>query len=242
MQRENTSITAKFEAIILDYLVARLPRWVSPDVLTLGAFFAAVLGFFGYIFAYHNSVWLLVINVCLIIHWLGDALDGRLARFRECERPNYGYYIDHVLDTATAVLFLGGLESSALTQSSAWGWVLAFMLIAMVHVFLKTKATGVFTYSVARISPSDARIFLFCINGAIFLIGNPHFIFINFIELLPFQLSQQIIESGGKIIVPLTLFDIVGWLIAIPSIAIISFQVIKTAIALDRSDRNTSPQ
>ena len=37
------------------------------------------------------------------MHWLGDSLDGTLARVRKTERPRYGYYLDHLVDAfATA--------------------------------------------------------------------------------------------------------------------------------------------
>jgi hypothetical protein len=32
----------------------------------------------------------------LVVQWLGDSLDGTLARVREIQRPKYGYYIDHL--------------------------------------------------------------------------------------------------------------------------------------------------
>ena len=32
------------------------------------------------------------------LHWLGDSLDGTLARVRKIERPGYGYYLDHLVD------------------------------------------------------------------------------------------------------------------------------------------------
>ena len=44
----------------------------------------------------------------LVVHWLGDSLDGTLARVRQIERPRYGYYLDHLVDAlATALIGLG---------------------------------------------------------------------------------------------------------------------------------------
>ena len=47
-------------------------------------------------------------ELLLVVHWLGDSLDGTLARVRKAERPTYGYYLDHLADAvATAVIGLG---------------------------------------------------------------------------------------------------------------------------------------
>ena len=43
--------------------------------------------------------------VGLAINWFGDSLDGTVARVRNCQRPRYGFYVDHVLDTI-GILFL----------------------------------------------------------------------------------------------------------------------------------------
>ena len=215
-----------------------LPDWVTPDQLTLLAFLSAVGGFCFYIFAFQNLNLLWFVNICLVVHWFADGLDGNLARYRNRQRPNYGYYIDHALDTATAVLFLGGLEASALTSSSAWGWVLAFMLLSMVHVFLKTKVTGEFHFSIQKVGPTEARLLLIFVNTIIIFIGNPQFIFSNFTKLLPATIENQIYLNGGYAVVPLTLFDILGWIAVGALMWTLIPEIIKTAVMLDKRDRS----
>lgn len=46
------------------------------------------------------------------MNWLGDSLDGTLARFRKRERPRYGFYVDHITDTIAAFFLMGGLAFS----------------------------------------------------------------------------------------------------------------------------------
>jgi phosphatidylglycerophosphate synthase len=50
--------------------------------------------------------------VCLGINWFGDSLDGTVARVRNCQRPRYGFYVDHVLDTLGTLFVLAGLGLS----------------------------------------------------------------------------------------------------------------------------------
>jgi len=45
------------------------------------------------------------------VHWLGDSLDGTLARVRGVERPKYGFYLDHVMGALSVVLWGWGLGS-----------------------------------------------------------------------------------------------------------------------------------
>ena len=48
----------------------------------------------------------------LALNWFGDSLDGTLARVRGHQRPRYGFYVDHILDTFGALFVLGGLALS----------------------------------------------------------------------------------------------------------------------------------
>jgi archaetidylinositol phosphate synthase len=49
-----------------------------------------------------------VASALLVVHWLGDSLDGTLARVRGIERPRYGYYLDHLVDAvSTAAIGIG---------------------------------------------------------------------------------------------------------------------------------------
>ncbi len=49
-----------------------------------------------------------------MVQWIGDSLDGTLARVRGTERPTYGYYLDHLVDAiATAAIGIGlGLNTA----------------------------------------------------------------------------------------------------------------------------------
>ena len=219
MKRLNLAVTAQVESNILDYLVSRLPRWVTPDLLTLIALLSAIIGGSLYLFVDKNPYFLLLINVCLFIHWFGDSLDGRLARLRKESRPNYGYYIDHIFDSVAASFFIGGITVSSLTITAAWVWVLALMFLSMIHVFLKTKVNRVFEFSIQQMGPTEARFGLVVLNFLIFFAGNPEF---NFFE------------------VSLKLMDIVGAVIALGFLLVLIPEITRTIITLDRRDREIS--
>ena len=51
--------------------------------------------------------WLVI--VCMVLNWLGDSLDGTLARVRQQQRPRYGFYVDHIVDIFGSVALMCGL-------------------------------------------------------------------------------------------------------------------------------------
>ena len=217
MKRINIAVTAKMESAILDYLVKFVPNFITPDILTLLALLSAFAGGFLYLYVENNPILLLVINLCLIIHWLTDSLDGRLARYRHIERPKYGYYTDHILDSLSAALIIGGLTTSNVTDTTAWVWVLSLMLISMIHAFLKNKVLKIFELSIQQLGPTEARIGLILVNLIIFIVGNPHFYILD---------------------IPFALFDIIGWIVLAGFLLVIIPEIIRTSINLAQKDKN----
>ena len=106
--REPSFLLAAPEKRLLRWLAARLPLRVLPDDMTA----LGVLGALGICAAYQlsnlDSAWLWAASALLVVQWLGDSLDGTLARVRGIERPTYGYYIDHLVDAlSTAAIGIG---------------------------------------------------------------------------------------------------------------------------------------
>ena len=82
-----------------------MPRWVNSDHLTVIGFLGMVLAGVCYSLAKWNPpLALIAAVVCLGINWFGDSLDGTLARFRNQQRPRYGFYVDHIVDSFGAIL------------------------------------------------------------------------------------------------------------------------------------------
>lgn len=107
-EREPNFLLAPFERRFLPWPAGRLPRWVLPDDMTA----LGVLAAFGVCAAYQLSNqgrgWLWVASGLLVLQWVGDSLDGTLARVRGIQRPKYGFYLDHMVDAiATAAIGLG---------------------------------------------------------------------------------------------------------------------------------------
>src|SRR6185437_4126090 len=97
-KRKQESLLAPLERPALQWLVRHFPPWVKSDHLTLLAIlsmFGAGLCFWG---ARYDIRWLLAIPVALALNWFGDSTDGTLARYRNRQRPRYGFYVVFICD------------------------------------------------------------------------------------------------------------------------------------------------
>src|SRR3954462_9796191 len=111
-KRIQESILARSERRLLIWMAERTPRWINSDHLTaLGALGMAAAGA-SYWAAGWDRRWLFAVVAGLALNWLGDSLDGTLARVRRQQRPRYGFYLDHVLDAFGTSFLLGGLALS----------------------------------------------------------------------------------------------------------------------------------
>jgi len=86
--REASFLLAVPERRLLRWIAARLPRRVLPDDLTALGVLAAFGVCAAYQLANEDVAWLWIASGLLILQWLGDSLDGTLARVRGCAGPS----------------------------------------------------------------------------------------------------------------------------------------------------------
>ncbi|MGH9683358.1 MAG: CDP-alcohol phosphatidyltransferase family protein [Candidatus Acidiferrales bacterium] len=158
--RIQESVTSKFERVILLWLAARLPSWINSDHLTLLGFVSMLLAGASYAWARWHPAGLLLATLFLALNWFGDSLDGTLARVRNRQRPRYGFYVDHMIDSFGALFLMGGLAISGFIDwRIAMAMLVAFLLLS-IETYLATYTIGVFRLSFARFGPTEIRILL----------------------------------------------------------------------------------
>ena len=170
-RRLQNSLLSHAEKKALLWLAARTPAAINSDHLTA----LGLLGMLGaglcYFVARWHSYGLLGACLCLAINWLGDSLDGTLARFRNRQRPRYGFYVDHVVDALCVLFLFAGLGLSGLMSwPIAIGLLIAYLLL-MVEATLATYTLGTFQISFLAFSPTELRILLAIGNLAMFIRG-----------------------------------------------------------------------
>ena len=173
-QREKTFLLARPEARALEWIAARIPSRVKPDHLTALGVLASVGIAAAYVLSNDDRMWLWAASALLVLHWLGDSLDGTLARVRHSERPRYGYYLDHLVDAfATAAIGIGLGLSPYMLLAVGLAIVVAYLILS-INTYLETHAFGVFSLGYGRFGPTEARAMLIAVNTvlALGLIGN----------------------------------------------------------------------
>lgn len=158
--RKQQSFVAAAEKSILLWLAERTPRWVKPDHLTLLGFAAQCLAGACYALARWHLYTLLLGIGFLALNWLGDSLDGTLARVRNCQRPRYGFYVDHLADTIGAFFLMGGLALSGYVHPViAFAMLIAFLMLS-IESYLAAYTLGQFQLSYWKFSPTEIRLLL----------------------------------------------------------------------------------
>jgi phosphatidylglycerophosphate synthase len=159
-KRQQVSFLAPLEKRILLWIAARVPGRINSDHLTaLGL--ASLLGAgLSYWFASLHSSSLLLATAFLGLNWLGDSLDGTLARIRNRQRPRYGFYVDHITDAFGTLFLLGGLALSGyMSPYIAAGLLIVYFMLS-IETYLATYTIGVFHLSFWKLSPTELRVLL----------------------------------------------------------------------------------
>src|SRR3954466_12551209 len=165
--RSKQFLLAAPEQRILEWIARRLPPAVLPDHLTALGVLAAVGIAVAYGLSNGDRAWLWAASALFVVHWLGDSLDGTLARVRKIERPTYGYYLDHLVDAvATALIGIGLGLSPYLLLATGLVVVVAYLVLS-INTYLETQAFGVFSLGYGRLGPTEARVGLIAVNTAL---------------------------------------------------------------------------
>jgi phosphatidylglycerophosphate synthase len=158
--RVHGSLLAASERRVLIWMAERMPARVNSDHLTVLGFAAQIMTGACYALARYDRRMLLAAIVCLAVNWFGDSLDGTLARVRQRQRPRYGFYVDHMIDSIGSAAMMGGLAwSGYMHPAIAIGLLIAFLLLS-IQSYLATYALGEFHISFWRFGPTELRVLL----------------------------------------------------------------------------------
>jgi archaetidylinositol phosphate synthase len=168
--RLQNSFTAASERRALLWLAARMPSSINSDHLTILGFAAMFLAGCSYALARWTPWGLLLATLFLALNWFGDSLDGTLARVRNRQRPRYGFYVDHMIDSFGALFLMGGLAASGyIDWRIATGLLVAFLLLS-IESYLASYTLGIFRLSFAKFGPTEIRILLGIANAILFFL------------------------------------------------------------------------
>ena len=172
-KRVLTSLTAKTEKRILIWLAERMPRWVTPDLLTGVGVLGAAIVFAGYALSNLAPGFLWLSTFGLIVNWFGDSVDGTLARVRGTERPKYGFYIDHTVDVISEGFVILGIGVSPYVRFDVACLTFIGYLSISVLSYVRAFVDGTFKISYGWFGPTELRILLAVVNTIMFFAPRP---------------------------------------------------------------------
>lgn len=170
--RVNGGLLAKPEANLLAILVTKVPGWVSPDMLTGLGIFGAVLTGLGFALGLTSALSLLLVFVGFLLNWLGDSLDGKIARHRRIERKVEGFILDNGVDLMSYLLLALGFAASGLVSLPIPFLLLSLYVILSNLALARLLITGVHELAIDPIGTTELRVgflilaaLLFCVPG-----------------------------------------------------------------------------
>jgi archaetidylinositol phosphate synthase len=158
--RVHNALTAKWEKRLLTWMAQRMPRSIGPDHLTALALVSQIFAGVAYALASNDGRFLWLVNGFLALNWFGDSLDGTLARFRNQQRPRYGFYVDHMADAFGALALMAGLGYSGYMHWPIAAGLLVCFYALSIESYLATYTTGRFHLSHGIFGPTEIRILL----------------------------------------------------------------------------------
>lgn len=172
-QRVLDTFTGPLERPALHWLAAHMPGWVTPDLLTSVGVVGGMVIMLGYWLTGVDRNFLWLVNLGFVINWLGDSLDGTLARYRHIERPVYGFYIDHTVDAFVEMMIFLGLGLSPYVRFDLACLALIGYLLLSVLVYVRTCVKGEFVISYGKLGPTEVRLLAMGANTLVYFVGNP---------------------------------------------------------------------
>ena len=164
--RIQTSILNGVEKKVLVWIAARLPKWVTSDMLTWFGVFGSFIVFLGYVLnnLLNAPAWIWLSSLGLVFNWFGDSLDGSIARVRKTQRPLYGFYLDHNIDCVTEFFMFIGIGLSGMCN--LWITMLCFIpyLMLAVYVSINAHLKNEFKLTYGKMGPTELRLIIIICN------------------------------------------------------------------------------
>jgi archaetidylinositol phosphate synthase len=155
----------------IGWLAPKLPVGVSPDHLTLTGFVGALICGLAYGGSWLSPSLLWLASAGLIINWFGDSLDGTLARFRNIERPRYGFFIDNTTDLLSQMCIFFGFGASPYMRFDVACLGLAGYYMVSFFNLIKAMDTRVIKIGFFGVGPTEIRLGFICYNFLLLMVG-----------------------------------------------------------------------
>lgn len=168
-RRVNGGFLAKPEARVLDAIVQRVPPSIGPDLLTAIGIFGAVLGALGFALGLTSPLSLALVFIGFTLNWLGDSLDGKVARHRQIQRKVQGFVLDNGVDLVAYTLLALGFAASGLVSLPIPFILLSFYMLLSNLALARMMVTGVHSLALDSVGTTELRVAFLVLAVLLFL-------------------------------------------------------------------------
>ncbi len=175
--KTNSSFLSPLERRLAPIVLPGIPRWIETYHLTmLTLVWSLSIILFSYLAA-GNIMWLGMVSLMIVLHWVTDFFDGKLGKYRQTGLLRWGYYMDHLLDYAFLCSVLIGYGFILPEQSR---YQLLFMLAIFgaydMSTFLAFATTNRLKISFFKFGPTEFRLALVVINTLVMFFGTRYMV------------------------------------------------------------------
>jgi archaetidylinositol phosphate synthase len=167
-RRSNEGLLQPLERPALLWMVQRIPNWVTPNFLTGVAFIGTCIAAAAYVLSRWQPAFLWLATAGLLVNWFGDSLDGTLARFRQIERPRYGFFLDQNLDAFEQLLIAIGIGFSGFIRFELAMLTLAAYFLMSILSLVRAVVSNVFGMTYFGIGLTELRAAFLIMNALMF--------------------------------------------------------------------------
>ncbi|MCS7134744.1 MAG: CDP-alcohol phosphatidyltransferase family protein [Candidatus Pacearchaeota archaeon] len=201
-----------------EYLLKRIPPFITPKMLNMIGFFAAVFAGISFFLTKFNKIWFLGSFFGVLVYFFCDRYDGRLARKRKIVSKR-GFYADHMFDTlAVAVIMLGLGLSGNVSIILALSIIVVYYILA-INTFLITYLSREFNPTFFFLGPAEALCVLLLLSFFSLFLPYPLILF----KIFSFEV---------------TLFNFVAFLSLVILIFLATHSIIMNLKHLEKFERN----
>lgn len=166
------SFLGPWEKALVKRWVTKIPSGLETYHLTLLTILWSALALVFFLLARDSLAWLWLVSLMIVFQYLTDLFDGAIGRHRDTGLIKWGFHMDHFLDYVFQSVVVIGYYIIAPPNLTLYFFGLLLLTGGyMVNSFLWFAATNRFEISYFGIGPTEVRLLVIALNGAIVIMG-----------------------------------------------------------------------
>lgn len=159
-RRHNRSFLAAREQDLIRWILPRIPQSINSLHLTVVGLAGSAIAAVALVGCNWSNFWLPVVAIGIGLNWFGDSLDGSLARYRQDERPRFGFLVDHTCDLFSQVVVIVAFGLSPFLSLVSALVVLLCYLLFSAYTYIRAVTQSVHQMAYIGVGATEFRILM----------------------------------------------------------------------------------